>query len=127
MNRIKTPWQSWLSLALGDWLLASPIIGIGADTGVAAWNAHFTGTVVVILSAWALLGSHRYQGWVNAALASWILVSPFALHFVSDLAALWNHLAVGILMGADVLWALSVRVVPHRALSVGHPDSIQAA
>lgn len=51
---IPKPWEEWVNLALGIWLMASPLVlGFHGESS-AAWNALFVGMVVVLLAAWAM-------------------------------------------------------------------------
>jgi hypothetical protein len=48
------PWEEWVNLALGAWLLASPwLLGFSTAT-IAMWNAVIIGALVVVFAGWAL-------------------------------------------------------------------------
>lgn len=115
METRQSRWQDWIILFLGIWLFIAPIIGVGAATGLAAWNAYISGALVVILSIWALSSPLKWEEWIISALGLWILIAPFVLQFTTDQAALWNHVVVGILIGADALWAVSEPANKHPA------------
>lgn len=115
MENTKSRWQDWFSLLLGIWLFIAPMIGVGAATGVAAWNAYICGALVVIFSVWALSRPQKWEEWTNSVLGLWILIAPFVLQFTGDQAALWNHVIVGIVLGADALWAVSLPASRHPA------------
>lgn len=53
------PWEEWVNLVLGAWLLISPwFLGFSTAT-VAMWNAVIIGALVVVFAGWALA---RMQG-----------------------------------------------------------------
>lgn len=108
-------WQDWFSLILGVWLFISPFIGVGAGSGPEAWNAVIFGALVAVFSIWALANRQRWEEWLNTAFGVWILIAPFVLQFTNDQAALWNHVIVGVLIGADALWAAGQAGSPHHA------------
>ena len=48
------PWEEWVNLALGAWLLISPwLLGFSTAT-IAMWNAVIIGALVVVFAGWAL-------------------------------------------------------------------------
>lgn len=49
----------------------------------------------------------RWQDWVNLLLGLWLIVSPWALAFSNNGAALWNALIVGAIFVVLSLLALS--------------------
>ena len=49
-----SPWEEWINLALGAWLLVSPwLLGFSASTAL-TWNAVVAGILVVVFAAWVL-------------------------------------------------------------------------
>jgi hypothetical protein len=75
-----------------------------ADETMAAWNAAMLGVVIALAAASALVAYQRWVEWITAALAAWLIVSPYALGFAAVQAAAWNHLVVGLLVGVLALW-----------------------
>ena len=58
------PWEEWVNLALGAWLLISPwLLGFSTAT-IAMWNAVILGALVVVFAGWALA---QVQGPTQAA------------------------------------------------------------
>jgi SPW repeat-containing protein len=48
------PWEEWVNLVLGAWLLVSPwLLGFRAVTGL-MWNALLIGALVVACAGWVL-------------------------------------------------------------------------
>lgn len=49
------PWEEWVELVLGIWLVISPfVLGFYSVESGAAWNAVILGALVIIDSIWAL-------------------------------------------------------------------------
>jgi hypothetical protein len=111
-------WRSWVVLALGVWLFLSPWIlgfaaaapGAGAEVAggftAAAWNAWILGVVVAAFALWAALQSAAWPNWASGVLGAWLVLSPWILDFAAVTAALWNHVLVGVLIVARVVWDL---------------------
>ncbi|MDX1804764.1 MAG: SPW repeat protein [Alcanivorax sp.] len=110
--QINRRWQDSFILMLGVWLFIAPTVGIGSATTNGMWNAYVSGLLVVFFSIWALSKPQKWEEWVNAVIALWIVIAPFVLNFSSDNWATWNHVAVGVLIGADALWVLAKRQTP---------------
>ncbi|SMF27794.1 SPW repeat-containing protein [Tistlia consotensis] len=48
------PWEDWLNLALGCWLLVSPwVLGFSSSAAL-MWNAVVVGALIVVFAGWAL-------------------------------------------------------------------------
>lgn len=99
-------WQDWANLAVGVWLFASPWVLGYADLRSAAWDSWLMGVVVAAVSAAALILFAPWQEWVNVIMGVWLLVAPWVMGFASseNAAALWNHVAVGLVVGGLALW-----------------------
>jgi hypothetical protein len=64
--------------------------------------------VVVFVISWvALARPRRWEEWLNAVIGLWLIVAPFVLGFSSVLGATWNHVIVGVLIGADAISVLA--------------------
>ena len=50
----------------------------------------------------------HWQDPVNAVLGAWLILSPWALGFAGEMAAMWNFVAVGVLLLAAALGAIFV-------------------
>lgn len=109
----KQRWQDWLNLILGLWLLTAPFFGVGATTGAAAWDGYIFGAIVALLSGWALRQPQAWEEWLNLVIGLWLIAAPFVLGFTTETAALWNHVVVGLVVGADALWAALARPPVH--------------
>lgn len=98
-------WPDWVNLVLGGWLIAAPFVGIGASGDVAAWNSYVSGTVVAIFAIAAIARPQMWEEWLNLAVGAWLILAPFALGFTTQQGPMWNQIIVGLLIGADALWA----------------------
>ncbi|MGD8378826.1 MAG: SPW repeat protein [Gammaproteobacteria bacterium] len=107
-------WQDWAGLVLGAWLFFSPWILGFATASVAAGNAFILGIGVFVFFAIALSKPMLWEEWVNLVLAAWVFLAPFILQFTSVTAAAWNHWILGILIGADAIWAMARHSGHHR-------------
>lgn len=99
-------WQDWVTLLLGVWLFAAPWALGYMNLPAAAWNSWIFGVVIAAFSVAALIQFQTWEEWVNVAVGIWLLVSPWVLGFASNetATALWNHVAVGLVVGGLALW-----------------------
>lgn len=100
-------WQDWVGLILGVLLFLSPwIVGFSGAASAAA-SAWVIGVITVVLFGVALSKpDHEWEEWVNLVLAVLLLISPFALGFTYVIGAAYTHWFLGVLIGADAIWAL---------------------
>lgn len=109
-------WQDWVMLVFGVWLFFSPfILRYHSYNNVVAWNAYVFGAGVAIFAIIALASPHRWEARVNLVLGIWLVISPFALGFDSELAPTWNNVLLGLLIGRDAVWAMLRQSPPHPA------------
>lgn len=99
-------WQDWVVLVLGIWLFFSPFL-LNYTQTVAASNAYIVGLAVALFAILALLDSRLWEEWVNLALGAWLIISPFVLGYSDMGTPTWNHIIVGLLIGADALWVIA--------------------
>jgi hypothetical protein len=104
-ERLTTQWKDVGNLVLGVWLALSPWVLSYASQPTPAWNAHAVGVIIAVAALAALVAFQAWEEWVNAALAAWLIVSPYALGFSGVVSAFWNQLIVGLLVGALAIWA----------------------
>jgi SPW repeat len=126
-EKLTKQWMDVGNLALGVWLVISPLVPASGsrtrphafthDTSclsydadaIPAWNAYVVGVIVAVAALAALLTFHmweEWEEWVNVALAAWLIISPWLLGFATLAMALWNQLIVGILVGVLALWTV---------------------
>lgn len=104
-------WQDWVMLVFGAWLFFSPwwMTGYASTGSVAAWNSYIFGIATAIVAIIALAAPALWEEWLNLAIGIWLIISPFVLaYWGPEHGAGWNTLILGILIGIDALWALSV-------------------
>lgn len=98
-------WQDWFNLILGAWLVVAPFAGIGVAGGAAAWNSYIAGAAVAIFAVAAILRPQLWEEWVNLVVGLWLIAAPFVLGFTDQAVVMWNQIIVGLVIGADALWA----------------------
>lgn len=105
-ERLTNRWRDVANLVLGVWLVLSPWILAYTGATTAAWNAWIVGVVIAVAAFAALIAFHEWEEWVNAALAAWLIISPWVLGFTVVTAAMWNQIIVGLLVAALAIWSL---------------------
>jgi len=108
----KQRWQDWVNLILGIWLFITPFLGLVALTSMAAWNSYIFGAIIAVFSIWALVQPRVWEEWINLVIGVWLVIAPFVLGFHTETAVMWNHIIVGIIVGADALWAALAKPGP---------------
>lgn len=103
-------WQDWVTLVLGLWLIIAPLIAFGDSTATGAINSYIVGVIVAALSVWALAQPRSWAEWINLAVGLWLIISPFTLGFANNTALMWNHIIVGVLVGASAGWTAQARL-----------------
>jgi hypothetical protein len=108
----KQRWQDWVMLVFAIWLFFSPFfLGYSSDAR-SAGNAYVLGVLVAIFSIWALAAPQKWEEWINLLLGIWLIISPWVLRVGGDSVATTNFVILGLLVGADALWAMSQRQIP---------------
>lgn len=97
-----------IAVVIGLLLAAAPwIAGFTAAT-TALWNAVAAGGVIALIGlAMIIHGGLPHHGYGYLALGLWTLAAPWLLGFAGVTAALWAHVAAGIVaiaLGAVALW-----------------------
>lgn len=106
----KRQWQDWVNLILGVWLIISPWVMNYNDAYMAAGNSFIMGVAVVVVSLTALISPQVWEEWINLLLAAFLIISPLTVGFTHQTTAVWNVVVLGLLIGADAVWALSKQV-----------------
>ncbi len=102
-------WQDRVNLALGIWLLVSPmVLGLYSPEaiGIVVQHSFLMGALVIIIAAAALYRFYIWEEWISLAVGCWLIISPFVLGFTGETIATLNHIIVGLLVGADALWVM---------------------
>jgi hypothetical protein len=102
-------WQDWASFALGLWLAVSPWIAGYAEHQSATANAIVFGLVLALASHFECVACEETPAeWLNLAVGVWLLSAPFVLDFTASAFASANSIAVGALVAALAVSALSL-------------------
>jgi ABC-type uncharacterized transport system permease subunit len=116
-DRLVTHWRDAANLILGLWLAISPWALSYAMEAVPTWNALIVGVIIAVAAAGALVAFHKWEEWINVALAAWLIVSPFALDYAVHTTVMWNHIIVGVLVGILAFW--TVLTTPEEGITAG--------
>ncbi|WP_435100123.1 SPW repeat protein [Arhodomonas sp. AD133] len=108
MATLRERWRDWLMLLFGLWMIVSPfVLGSTAIGGAVVWNPVIIGIAVAVFAAAVLARPYMWEEWVNLVLGVWLILAPFVLGFAGmAMAATWNHIIFGVLIGADAIWSL---------------------
>lgn len=104
-DRLTAHWRDVANLVLGLWLMSSPWVLSYTMEAVPTWNAVIVGAIIAVAATAALVAFHKWEEWVNVALAAWLILSPLALDYASQATVSWNQIIVGALVGILALWA----------------------
>ncbi|HYG88357.1 MAG TPA: SPW repeat protein [Azospirillum sp.] len=103
-NRGKFP--DVINLIAGAILFLAPwLFGFSGDAP-AAWTAWITGAVIFLLAAAALAAFAVWEEWGNLLVGIWAIISPWIVGFSGDIAAMWSHVILGIVVAAFAAWEL---------------------
>lgn len=92
MDRTTLP--SWISLALGVWLVVAPFVLGATDLPAAMWNHMTVGVLVAALALSRLRGTGDWAAWANIGLAIWLVFSSYVLRYTMASVELSYHDAV---------------------------------
>ena len=105
VEKLTARWQDAVNFVLGLWLVASPwMLGYAGETA-AAWNVYGFGAAIAVLAAISFFAHQKWENWLNAAIAAWLIVSPWVLAYSALQTALWNQIVTGLVLGALAVWA----------------------
>ncbi|HZT18961.1 MAG TPA: SPW repeat protein [Dongiaceae bacterium] len=108
--------QDWINAVLGILLFISPwVLRYNAEPA-ASWTAWISGALIVALAAAALRAFAEWEEWLNLLLGLWVFLAPWLLGFTAVGAALWAHVALGLLVAFVAGWEIwQVWHRPHAA------------
>jgi amino acid permease len=104
-KKLTARWQKVANFLLAISLIVSPWAFAYADHTAAALNATLTGVAIALVAVLAPAAYEEWQEWITAALAGWLIVSPYLLGFGTMHTASWTHVIVGVLVAVLTLWA----------------------
>ena len=99
-------WQDWVNMLLGLWLFVSPWAMGYASHEAAAWNAYVLGTAIVVFAASAVYMPKVWEELFNMGFGAWLVISPYALGFVSQTTIAVHTVIVGALIVGFATWAM---------------------
>jgi len=99
--------EDWVGVALGAWLMASPVALGFSDSNGATVNAFAFGLALILLELMEFEEHEPAKDWIDLFAGLWLVVSPVALDFVSRPLASQSTVAVGLLTVLSAAWALS--------------------
>ena len=97
-------WQDIASLALGAWLVLSPLV-LGF-TDAAAWVTVVLGLLVMLFAIEGLIIPSYLEEWVEIGLGLTLLVAPWTVGYDAQVATL-SSVATGILVIAFAVWEMT--------------------
>ena len=103
-DKMTHQWRDVANLILGLWLLISPWVLSYMGETVAMWNAIIVGIIIAVAAAATLVAFHKWEEWVNVALAAWLIISPFILGYPMMAHSMTNQIVVGVVTGLLALW-----------------------
>ena len=98
-------WRDAAILFLGVWLALSPTALNFMEQDTPDLNATLVGMVIAVTATASLLNFRRWKEWLNMALGTWLVVSPFLLAYPAHNIARSNQVAVGLLVANLALWS----------------------
>jgi len=106
MKQIKH-WQDPVNAVLGACVVLSPwAIGFSSDT-VATANAVVIGLALLATALGAMLVPRAWEEWTEAVLGLWLIVSPWALKFSTEVDARRAAVVAGVVIAVLALWTLA--------------------
>ena len=98
---------SGVNVLLGCWLIASPWIFGYTFNASGFWNSIVAGALIAILAAGRFSSprSSTASSWINLLLGLWTIASPWIYGYAANRAAMWNCIAVGIVVAALASWS----------------------
>lgn len=101
-----TRWQDWAALVIGAYAILSPIWT--PTTAMATTSLVVFGVLLAASALWSLAAPGAVAlEWIHAALGVLVFVSPWALMYFGETAAMsWTAWIAGVLAVAAGLWAV---------------------
>ncbi|HEY5603020.1 MAG TPA: SPW repeat protein [Gammaproteobacteria bacterium] len=94
-SRSASGWKDSIELAIGLWLLVSPLALGFFSHPVASMTAITIATVVFFVSQLGIANQQPWEEWINLTAAVILLVSPWLFGYASIAAATWNAIVAG--------------------------------
>ena len=95
-----------IQTVLGAALFVAPwLLGFAAEAN-AAWTAWITGAVIGALGLATFAEDITWPAWGNLVVGAWAVAAPWLVQFAELDAAMWSHVAVGLLVAVSSIWEL---------------------
>jgi hypothetical protein len=89
------------NLMLGAVLFLSPwLLSFSSIHDLASWNAWIAGMVIAVLSIAALAAFAEWEEWLNLIVGLWVIISPWVLHFSTNLQVTSTNVIIGVIVAA---------------------------
>ena len=102
---IRAHWQDRIEVALGLWLVASPML-LGVQAVPAMWAAMLAGVAIVTLSVDAFYYPEIVEEWGNLAVGLLLAASPWLLGYSAEGAATANAVICGAAIAGLSFWTV---------------------
>ncbi len=89
---------SWINMALGMWVLASPWLLGFTESGGATANAVVTGLAITMVAILAVTRSSPSASWGNLLLAIWLFASPWVVGYTELRSASRNAWFIAVMV-----------------------------
>ena len=106
---------SAINILLGIWLIASPwIFDYGGRPAVL--SSVMAGALIAIIAASRLASLRSTAGLsgVNLLLAVWTIASPWLCGYTANIEAVWNNVALGIVVAALAMWSSGATIAAEK-------------
>jgi hypothetical protein len=113
-NEVPAVWASWITMAMGVWLIISPwVIGF-ADRPVALWNTLILGILVLLAATYTRRTASAGPSLWNVVLGVWLILSPLFLGYSDTGIVVINNAVPGIVVAVLGLAASMEKATPGR-------------
>ena len=100
-------WQDRAILALGAWLVASPLVlGFWNAIGDRSLDFYLIGAAIALLALYELRRRSMWGEWLLLVLGAWMVGSPWLVAFASDRIAAVDSVAAGALVALLSIWVI---------------------
>src|SRR5262245_29166492 len=100
-------WQDRAILALGAWLVASPLVlGFWNAIGERSLDFYLIGAAIALLALYELRRRSMWGEWLLLILGMWMIGSPWLLGFAFERRAAADSVAAGVLIGLLSVWVI---------------------
>ena len=99
-------WHDGANILLGAWLFVSPWVMQYTAHEAATWNAYLIGIAIVAFAVMAVYMLKIWKELFIMVFGVWLVISPYALGFISQTSVAMNAVIVGALSAGFATWAM---------------------